>query len=942
MLTCPICKDPVPKWGGVRNGHLMLTQDADGHKHVHGDLERRGIMQGLIENAQEVIGMPVVATAQKTLPKEVVFHSRMRIGDSLVMTSGVRDFKAAFPQVRVGVNSTAMHLWDHNPAVDRTLLQTPENTVNIGTGWLTTASNRLDWHMTNAHRVSIEQALGVSIPQGVSRPDIWLTEEEYHAPRVFKAPYWLIVVNGEKGWGCKMYPFERWQAVIDQNPDLTFVQLGTKGDNPPRLHGANVVDYVGRTEDKLTGVRDLFTLFLNAEGSLGLVSFHMHLSGALWKPAVVVAGAREPAHFTKYEGHQYLENGGTLPCAVTACWHCDLDRCTNLVTHQGASLVEPYIDNAQVLFTKENDPDGIKRQAWIKEQRNALAPARRPKCVDLIEPSDITRAIRSYYRGGRLRLDQPSGPTPKKFCHVVPTPVSVAVPSGPSLQDRITQQYGSRYAFKFGGGSLTEGDWRFLDRLITERVVKTVLEFGAGLSTLLFAEKVQVTTYETMNHWIARLKAEKPDLDIRQWDGKDTPIDQPYDLAFVEGPSGGENREHSVRLAAQHARMVVVHDGGFAPEQGWQTKYLRGVFTWPEKAGDRGRFWERPHTPAPAPSPDFVLGDEPSVQRGLSIKVVSTARGWGGCARSLTTLMALMVKAGHAVEFIPFRNAVGSAEFRSALENGLAPVHVTLSYETVRDPCDLLLVYADDFVWEFGAPAMMDALSTLHARQKVMVVNYRRGKIGEIPWTQGWDQYLFLNRVQEADFRRVCPTAAKTTVMAPCTDLAPFFAVTPNYTAPLRVVRHNSQGDSKFAKDCATNIQTVLDGRLDTTIHMMPGPSFVPVSDRFVRHKKNDPPVPTFLASGNVFWYALPTGYIDAGPRAVIEAMAAGLPIVADPWGGVVDRVTPDCGWLGTVAEQVEVLRTVTPEILREKGLAARRRAKAEFAAERWLEVLGC
>src|SRR3990167_2558486 len=117
MVTCPICKDPVPKWGGVRNGHLMLTEDADGHKHVHGDLERRGIMQGLIENAQEVIGMPVVATAQKTLPKEVVFHSRMRIGDSLVMTSGVRDFKAAFPSVRVGVNSTAMHLWDHNPAV---------------------------------------------------------------------------------------------------------------------------------------------------------------------------------------------------------------------------------------------------------------------------------------------------------------------------------------------------------------------------------------------------------------------------------------------------------------------------------------------------------------------------------------------------------------------------------------------------------------------------------------------------------------------------------------------------------------------------------------------------------------------------------------------------------------------------------------------------------
>ena len=46
--------------------------------------------------------------------------------------------------------------------------------------------------MCNAFRVSIEDALKVNIPQGESRPDIYLTKEEYDAPRVIRDPYWII------------------------------------------------------------------------------------------------------------------------------------------------------------------------------------------------------------------------------------------------------------------------------------------------------------------------------------------------------------------------------------------------------------------------------------------------------------------------------------------------------------------------------------------------------------------------------------------------------------------------------------------------------------------------------------------------------------------------------------------------------------------------------
>src|SRR3990167_10150088 len=155
-----------------------------------------------------------------------------------------------------------------------------------------------------------------------------------------------------------MYPFERWQKVVDQNPDLKFVQIGTKGDNAPRLQGANVIDMIGKTDDKHTGIRDLFKLFLNAEGSIGLVSFHMHLSGALYKPCVVVAGAREPVSFTRYAGHQYIATDGCLPCGITACWHCDIKACTNPVTVNGEIV---------------------------------------PKCVEMISSQEVSHYIKRYY-----------------------------------------------------------------------------------------------------------------------------------------------------------------------------------------------------------------------------------------------------------------------------------------------------------------------------------------------------------------------------------------------------------------------------------------------------------------------------------------------------------------------------------------------------------------
>lgn len=877
----------------------LILEKNEGNLHVEMiDTTDKAEMQDMLEVAANEIGVST-GVKKEVMPAEIVFHNRQRIGDMLMFTCGVRDFKAAFPKVRVNVISIAPHIFDHNPNIDRTLIPTEANTIKIGPGKLTNSSNRIDWHFTNAFRVSMEEALKVSIPQGESRPDIYLTQEEYDAPRIFEGPYWVICITGEKGWGCKMYPAEKWQEFVNQNPGITFVQIGAKEDNPPRLRGENVIDYVGQTQSKDTGIRDLYKLFLNAEGSIGLVSFHMHLSGAFNKPCVVVAGAREPVHFTRYPGHAYLATDGMLPCATKACWHCDIKACTNPVEKEG-----------QVI----------------------------PKCVDMIEPSDLTRALNNYYIGGRLVKGKAS--EKPKFKNVVKTPPKVVVAPVEPV---------NTYGLPWGGGSITDKDWEFIKKTIKDYNVKTVLEFGAGLSTLLLNDICRVLTLETNQQWIDRVKAINAKAEITHWDGQSIFLDDAhFDLAFVDGPANDKPREASTKAGAEYSDIVIVHDANREWALKYQEQYLKPTFHGPIKGGHRCHLWVKtkkiPTIQEIPEQLDYVPENKVVNPKAKTVKIVSTARGWGGCARSVTTIMELLINAGHKVEFIPFRNAVSSSEFKAILKGDLKDVKVTENYSTINEPCDVLLMYADDYVWDFVLPIAEKSFSDIKADRKIMMLNYRRGKVGEVPWTRGWDKYMFLNGTQEQELLKVHP-GVKTKVLPPCTDLSPFFEVTPNYEGNIKVVRHSSQGDTKFSKDFQVEVDRFLLVREDLELAFLPGPSFIQPNPRVIKTPRTADPkvIAQFLSCGNLFWYSLPKGYMDQGPRVILEAMAAGLPILADSWGGAVDRVTPECGWLFSEKEDhAEILKSITSKELKQKGESSREHARANFSTQAWLNnILG-
>lgn len=860
----------------------ISTKFSDGHHHfiMSNDDE---IVREFIEAEAEAINLELYNNIKNQEPPEkVVFHNRQAIGDILTFTCGVRDFKKAFPETKVGVISTAMHIWDHNPHIDHSFRDN-RFVLKVGPGTLTNKSNSSDLHMCNAFRIDMENKMGIRIPQGPIRPDIWMTKEEYERDPIIDGPYWVFIYGGEPGWPAKQY--HRWQEVVNiLKDDIKIVQLGVKKHPYPVLN--NVIDYVGKTENKDTGIRDLFNIFLHAQGSIGLVSMHMHLSAAFGNACVVVAGAREPASFTQYFGHQYVQTNGVLPCAEhTACWRCKMDKCQGKTKYKDKEI---------------------------------------PKCVEIIEPEEIAEAVRKYYKGGRLEYRKK---IPNKFFKNIVKEAKVFV--APSV-DKIDNKHLEKWGFQWGGGSITDRDWIFIKDIFKEYNVKSVLEFGAGLSTLLMGTLVdKVTTLETMDGWIKKISefADPKKHTIKKWDGKNIHlIEKKYDFAFVDGPSGGETREWSTKYASEHSDLIIIHDAGRKPEREWQDKYLAHDFQLIAKGGHRCHLWLRKKC---------IEEIEVDKTKPLA-RMITTCRGWGGSERSTCYIMKGLIDKGYRVELNPTGNISG--EYLRNIPKGV----LVKKWEDLKEPADIALFYTSDCIWNFGQPQYKAHMPHLNSRKKIMVLNYKLGGAGSVDWTFGWDKYIFLNSDHEAELlKRI--KGANTNVLAPPTDLTEFFKVKPNYDLPLKLIRHSSQGDNKHPQYTNKMIREIL--RIDSSIefHFMPARSDCMDHPQVYKYRKNDPPVYEFLNNGNCFLYHLPPEYTEGGPRVILEAMAAGLPVICDNHSGMKDRVTDETGWRCNSYEEIlEVIKEINdkPDVLEKMGKAAIERARTEFVPENWIKTI--
>lgn len=209
-----------------------------------------------------------------------------------------------------------------------------------------------------------------------------------------------------------------------------------------------------------------------------------------------------------------------------------------------------------------------------------------------------------------------------------------------------------------------------------------------------------------------------------------------------------------------------------------------------------------------------------------------------------------------------------------------------------------------------------------------------------------WTYYIFANTRIKKGFAHRYQTYTGETVpeekMAVLHDpvfLEPFLALQPDYAMSPELVTVISSV-KKYPRQVESMLQDIHAGRRRMKIHMMERPN-IPDQHYLDLCYKFDVPVPEFLMRGTVFWYAPRGPYHEAGPRCIMEAMAAGLPVISQNRDGMADKVDKASGWLQNKwADMLRVIANLRKDRVKKKGIAAKERAAEEFKLSKWVDMI--
>ena len=321
-----------------------------------------------------------VATASAP-PIHLLLKTDQAPGDALAMTAAIYSLHHMYPGKYVtAVESYWPDVFLHNPDVAWHSLPTgytspPESGISdiqMHYPAIHTSNDR-GIHFMQGWCEFLGSALGIPLPLLTNRPRLY-----FDTPEPIIKDYWLICAGGKMDFTTKLWGQHNYQTVVDSLVgEVQFVQVGsarpivpwaasTAGsqiDHHPYLH--YVADMVGKTT-----LRELFELARRARGILCGVSLLMHVAAAVERPAVIVAGGREPVQWNAYPKQHYLHTVGALPChdmqgkVGGACWRY---RTVPLGNH-------PILDRN----TCERPIGGT------------------PECMTLIRPADVVSLIRRY------------------------------------------------------------------------------------------------------------------------------------------------------------------------------------------------------------------------------------------------------------------------------------------------------------------------------------------------------------------------------------------------------------------------------------------------------------------------------------------------------------------------------------------------------------------
>ncbi len=315
-------------------------------------------------------------------PRKLILSNSLSPGDIVMLTAAVRDLHLSYPgQFLTDVRTPFPDLWEHNEYVTSLDAEAPDVELIECRYPLIDQANTTPHHCLHGFVQFLNEKLDLRIRASAFRGHIDLSDQEKAwFSQVYELtdrdiPFWVVDAGGKYDVTIKWWDTARFQAVVDHfRGRIQFVQVGSKGHHHPKLDG--VIDLRGETT-----IRQLIRLLYHSDGALCGVTALMHLAAAvplkkqdrLFRACVVVAGAREPAHWEAYPNHQYIQNVGALKCALQGgCWK---DRTYPL-------------------------DDGDERDAPDRLCEDVVGCL--PRCMDMISAAEVIRRIETYYQGGAL------------------------------------------------------------------------------------------------------------------------------------------------------------------------------------------------------------------------------------------------------------------------------------------------------------------------------------------------------------------------------------------------------------------------------------------------------------------------------------------------------------------------------------------------------------
>jgi ADP-heptose:LPS heptosyltransferase len=310
--------------------------------------------------------------------RRLILRNFQSPGDIVMLTAAVRDLHRAHPGAfATDVRTSCPALWENNPYLTPLDESDPDVEIVECHYPLIDRCNDVPCHFLHGFVSYLNETLGLQIRVTEFKGDIHLSDHDRSG--TFD-PFWLIVSGGKLDYTVKWWDPARYQQVVDHfRGRIQFVQVGERGHHHPPLAG--VVDLRGDTD-----LRQLVRLMYHADGALSPISLLMHLAAAVetapgkprHRPCVVVAGGREPPHWTAYPHHQFIHTVGALRCCDNGgCW-----KSRTLPLGDG-----DYKDGELCVDVVE-----------------AL-----PRCMDMITAQEVIRRIELYYQGGALLAAESSG-----------------------------------------------------------------------------------------------------------------------------------------------------------------------------------------------------------------------------------------------------------------------------------------------------------------------------------------------------------------------------------------------------------------------------------------------------------------------------------------------------------------------------------------------------